>query len=135
MKTKKSVGNGLCDKAYDEALKVPRNCSHTSGIKASAKTSGYPQIWARDSMITLLGATCIKDAKIKNSLKSSFNILAKEQSLLGIIPNNVDVRSLKPNFQAYADGGLWFVIGNANFFKQTNDKNFLKKNYPAIKKY
>jgi glycogen debranching enzyme len=135
MKTKKhTVNDELCDKAYDEALRVLRNCSHPLGMKASASVHGYPQIWSRDSMIALLGATCIKDAKVRRSLKSSFNILAKRQTSLGAIPNNVDVRTLKPNFQAYADCGLWFVIGNAIFFKQTSDKIFLKKNYPAIKK-
>jgi len=129
-----TVNDKLCDEAHDEALKVLRGSSHPLGMKASAKLHGYPQVWARDSMITLLGATCIKDPKIKNSLKSSFNILAKEQSPLGLIPNNVDVKTLKPNFQAYADGGLWYVIGNAFFFKQTNDKKFLNKNYSVIKK-
>ena len=133
MITKKSNDN-ICDIAYNEALRVLRFCSHPTGMKASAKSQGYHQIWARDSMITLLGASLVKDIKIHISLKSSINILAKNQSPLGIIPNNVDVRTLKPNFQAYADCGPWFVIGNAVFFRQTNDKNFLKKNYPTVKK-
>jgi glycogen debranching enzyme len=53
---------------------------------------------------------------------------------LGCIPNNVDSRTLQTNFQAYADSGLWFVIGNAALFKTTKNISFLKKNYPAIKK-
>ncbi len=31
----------------------------------------------------------------------------------GAIPNNVDCATLHPNFRAYADGGLWWVIGSA----------------------
>ena len=124
--------DNLCDQAYNQAIKILHLCSHPCGIKASAKVGGYPQIWARDSMITLLGASLVKDTKIVNSLKASFNTLMKKQSPLGLIPNNVDVKSLKPNFQAYADAGLWFVIGNAFFFKQTGDEKFLKRNYLAI---
>jgi len=135
MKKRNSISHDdLCDRAYNEAVKILRLCSHSCGIKASAKIHGYPQIWARDSMITLLGASLVNDDKICNSLKASFDILMKKQSPLGLIPNNVDVKSLKPNFQAYADAGLWFVIGNAFFFKQSGDKKFLKHNYSAIQK-
>ena len=133
-KRKLTNQNDLCDQAYNEAVRILRLCSHPCGIKASAKIRGYPQVWARDSMITLLGASLVNDVKTCNSLKASFNILMKKQSPLGLIPNNVDVRSLEPNFQAYADCGLWFVIGNAFFFRQTDDKKFLKRNFPAIKK-
>jgi hypothetical protein len=30
-----------------------------------------------------------------------------------LIPNNVDSTSLRPNFRAYADGGLWWIIGSS----------------------
>ena len=30
----------------------------------------------------------------------------------GAIPNNVDCVTLRPNFRAYADGGLWWIIGS-----------------------
>lgn len=122
------------DEAYQKAIKVLKNCVNAHGIKASAKPSGYPQVWARDSMITLLGASFIDDAKVLQSIKSSIKILAKNQTSLGEIPNNVDVRTLKPNFQAYADGGLWFVIGNSFYYKKTSDIDFLKHHYPAIQK-
>ncbi|MBU4348406.1 glycogen debranching protein [Patescibacteria group bacterium] len=132
---KKSIINdNLCDKAYKEALKTLRHCIHPVGIKASAGVRGYPQVWARDSMITLLGAVLIKDDKVIHSLKSVFKILIKKQSQLGCIPNNVDVKTLRANFQAYADGGLWFVIGSAFFFKQTGDSAFLKSSYLSIQK-
>ena len=123
-----------CHHAYEQAMKVLKKCVHSVGIKASAQMSGYPQVWARDSMITLLGASLTGDGKILHALKSSFEILKKKQTPLGSIPNNVHVGTLKPNYQAYADAGLWFVIGNAFFFRQTHNKSFLKRNYEAIKK-
>lgn len=126
--------NKIVDKAYKEALRVLQNCLHPLGMKASAKVRGYPQVWARDSMISLLGALLVDDETIRRVLRASITTLRNYQSSLGIIPNNVDVRTQKANFQAYADGGLWFVIGNEAFFKTTGDKKFLKQNYAAIKK-
>lgn len=124
----------LIQQTYKKAIEVLRDCSTPVGTKASAESCGYPQVWARDSMITLLGASLVQDKLIRDSLKSSINTLREHQSLLGCIPNNVDSRTLKTNFQAYADGGLWFVIGNAILFKTTKNISFLKKNYLAIKR-
>lgn len=128
------VDNKIIDEAYREALKVLQNCSHSLGMKASAKVRGYSQVWARDSMISLLGALLVDDEAIRYVLRMSITTLRNYQSSLGIIPNNVDARTKKVNFQAYADGGLWFVIGNESFFRATGDKSFLKQNYAAIKK-
>ncbi len=134
-KNKKSKSNNkITDQVYQEAIKVLQNCVHERGIKASARVRGYPQVWARDSMITLLGASLVQDRIINRALKSSFDTLRKKQTSLGCIPNNVDVRTLGANFQAYTDGGLWFVIGKAVLFEQTRNLAFLKKNYSAIKK-
>lgn len=130
----KKINNEIIKQAHKEAVRVLENCIHSIGIKASAGINGYPQIWARDSMITLLGACLLGDKTINKALYSSSEVLRKNRSLLGIIPNNVDVRSGKTNFQAYADGGLWFVIGTQVFYQETKDILFLKKNYPAIKK-
>jgi len=124
----------ICELGHNKAIRVLEECLSSVGMKASAKKEGYPQVWARDSMITLLGASLVNDKKIRNSLKLSFQNLAKKQTSLGAIPNNVEVESKKPNFQAYADGGLWFIIGNYFFFKQTKDKKFLKNYYLIIKK-
>ena len=124
----------LTDEAYTHAVKVLKRCIHHFGIRASGdKETSYPQIWARDSMITLLGAALVQDKEIHRALKASINTLCKYSTSLGEIPNNVGTRSLKPNFQAYADAGLWFVIGSSIYCGFTQDKSFLKKTYPAIK--
>ncbi len=135
--TKKERNDKLIDEAYGRATNVLRKCSHKYGLKASAlseERGGYPQVWARDSMITLLGASFVNDKKIQKAIRASIDILRKNISSMGVIPNNVDTRTLKPNFQAYADGGAWFVLGNATFFEQTGDLAFLKKNWSAVKK-
>ncbi len=46
----------IIDDAYEKALEVLELCIDPKGMKASAYTKGYPQVWSRDSMINFLGA-------------------------------------------------------------------------------
>jgi glycogen debranching enzyme len=82
-------------------------------MNASAGKSGHSQIWARDSMITLLGACTLEDAGIQAALRATIANLGAHQTASGCIPNNVDPATGRVNFRAYADGGLWFVIGSS----------------------
>lgn len=122
------------ERCREGAVRVLKMCASPIGMKASAHLSGYPQIWARDSMITLLGACIAGDEEIMQALRASIIILTEKQTTLGCIPNNVDVATQVPNFQAYADAGLWFVIGNAVLYKQTGDKEFLARQYAALQR-
>lgn len=124
----------LCRQAYEQALSVIDDCAGPRGMIASGEAHGYPQVWARDSMITLLGAILVKNPRFNRSLEAGFQLLMDNQSPLGLIPNNVHIKTFKPSFQAYADAGLWFIIGSANFFQQTGDKKFLRRSYPPVKK-
>ncbi len=124
----------LTGTARREALRVLRGCARKGGMLASAKIPGYPQVWARDSMITLLGAVLAGDEDINRSLAASIRLLARHRTPLGLVPNNVHIRTLRPNFQAYADGGLWLVIGINAYFRATGDSAFLKRYDPAVKK-
>jgi hypothetical protein len=64
-------------------------------------------------MISLLGARFSRDTLIQQALCASVDTLRRGQSTAGAIPNNVDTQTLRPNFRAYADGGLWWIIGSA----------------------
>jgi hypothetical protein len=64
-------------------------------------------------MIALLGGSVIEDEPVRRALLASIDLLKQHQTAAGLIPNNVDVESGRPNFRAYADGGLWFVIGSS----------------------
>ena len=105
--------NAVVEQAYRSAVQVLRNCSHPTGLKASARHYGHHQVWARDSMITLLGASLIDDATVRTALGASLRTLRRHQTATGAIPNNVDIETRRPNFRAYADGGLWYVIGSS----------------------
>ena len=64
-------------------------------------------------MIALLGGSLVDDPVIRRALHGSIDLLRSRQAPTGAIPNNVDAASLRPNFRAYADSGLWWVIGSS----------------------
>jgi glycogen debranching enzyme len=102
----------LTEAVYDSAIESIRRCCSPAGLKASGRSLGHHQIWARDSMISLLGARSIDDDQVQAALRASISVLRRHQSATGEIPNNVDCETGRPNFRAYADGGLWWVIGS-----------------------
>jgi glycogen debranching enzyme len=105
------------DHTCADAVESLRRCCCQSGLKASGRPVGHHQIWARDSMIALLGARFAKDNQIKDNqiqeaLLASLSLLKTHRGRGGAIPNNVDCATLHPNFRAYADGGLWWIVGS-----------------------
>ena len=64
-------------------------------------------------MISLLGAHLIEDDQIQTALHASVAILRRHQSTTGEIPNNIDPETGQTNFRAYADGGLWWIVGSS----------------------
>jgi hypothetical protein len=97
---------------YEKAVAVLKLCATSAGLKASGSLVGHHQVWARDSMITLLGARFVQDDQIQAALHASIALLRQKQAPGGAIPNNVDCATLRPNFRAYADAGLWWIIGS-----------------------
>ena len=115
--------------AYDKAIEVITACSKPTGLYASGLPGGYEATWARDSMITTLGASLI-DNKFKKVIAKSIDLLAKNQTELGLIPNcvgsyNLD-RQSDVTFNS-VDAPLWFIIGNFVYAQAYHDKNLLKK--------
>jgi hypothetical protein len=64
-------------------------------------------------MIAAMGARFAEDNEIQDALQASLSLLRDGRGTHGAIPNNVDCVTLRPNFRAYADGGLWWVVGNS----------------------
>jgi hypothetical protein len=94
------------------AIQVLRDCCQAAGLRASGAAKGHHEVWTRDAMISLLGAVHTEDAQIQEALHASLSTLARHRTMQGEIPNNVGP-SGKPNFRAYADSGLWWVIGSS----------------------
>jgi hypothetical protein len=100
------------DETYAEAVESLRRCCCSSGLKASGRPLGHHQIWARDSMIASIGARFTADGQIQEAMRASLSLLKDRRGPGGAIPNNVDCATLHPNFRAYADGGLWWIVGS-----------------------
>ncbi|MDP2789551.1 MAG: glycoside hydrolase 100 family protein [bacterium] len=129
-----TLENHLIIEAKRQALDVLRRCVHTLGVQASASSALYKKVWARDSMITLLGAVPFADAKLRRAFRQSLRTLARFQTPLGQIPNYVDTVTGKATFRAYADGGLWFVIGASAYGQHTKDWAFVRQLFPNIQR-
>ncbi|MEK6855346.1 MAG: glycoside hydrolase 100 family protein [Nanoarchaeota archaeon] len=116
--------------AYEEAVKVLEKCATPHGFHAAYP--GYDAVWARDSVITSMGASLLGD-KFKETFKQSLITLANHQSEKGQIPNAVDIFSKrKPHvdFQSI-DSTLWFVIGHY-LFKERYDGFLFSKHKTNI---
>jgi hypothetical protein len=107
------LSSTIIDECRTDAIASLRRCAFPGGLRASGGRAGHRQVWARDAMIALLGGSLSGDPTITEALQSSLALLRSKQALVGAIPNNVDSVSLRPNFRAYADGGLWWIIGSS----------------------
>lgn len=63
-------------------------------------------------MMSVLGGVLVEDQQILDALCASVRALKERQASNGCIPNNVNPDTGKPNFRAYADGGLWWILGS-----------------------
>ncbi len=119
----------ITQQAYQKAINVLEHCSKPTGFYASGLPGGYEAVWARDSMITSLGAVLI-GGEFKSTIAKSIKLLTKNQAEMGQIANcvgsyNLDRRS-DVTFNS-VDSSLWFIIGNYIYARQFNDAVLLKK--------
>lgn len=122
------------EQAYQAALNVLRACASPLGLKASALSSGYPQIWARDAPITALGALMTGDEALLQAARISLETLATHQSELGMIPLNVDTRTgaVTTENAGAIDANMWFVLGHYAYFQTAQDITFLQQQWPSL---
>lgn len=127
---------GLVREAYARALDVLRACSTEYGFKASALAGGYPQVWARDSSITALGALLTGEPDLINGARASLETLARTQTPLGMIHLNLDTRTNEVTTEnaGAVDANLWFILGHYAYFKMTADAAFLSSNWVALER-
>ncbi|MGQ9694021.1 MAG: amylo-alpha-1,6-glucosidase [Thermodesulfobacteriota bacterium] len=102
------------------------------GLMASPE--GYRQVWARDSVITSLGA--LLTAGHEECLPKSLETLAGQQSELGAIPNNVSVATgrLDHTNAGSVDSNLWYILGHYFYHQISGDDGFLRKYWPSLEK-
>jgi glycogen debranching enzyme len=124
----------MINECYAKAKSVIRVCATKHGLYASGGKGGYNAVWARDSMISLIGAS--SSGEFKNIFRQSLEVLGKHQSKKGQIPNAVDKWSeRKPHVDfASIDSSLWYIIGHYAYNKQYKDDSLFKKYRESIEK-
>jgi glycogen debranching enzyme len=123
----------LIETAEAKAIEVLERCVHDRGLKAAAKY--YPQIWARDSIISALGALTVDDERFVTATQRTLESLAAFQCPeTGRIPNYIPIDQPKPRLPVNEamDSNLWYVIGHGVLFARTEDAAFLQRYYPSI---
>ena len=117
------------DEAYLNAIKVLEHCAKPTGFYASGLPGGYEATWARDSMITSFGASTVGD-KFKEVFGKSIELLAKNQSELGQIPNCVGSYNIERQSDVTfnsIDSTLWHIIGHHAYKNAYNDNALFDK--------
>lgn len=124
----------LVYEARQRATDVVQKCATNYGYRASALAAGYPQVWARDSMITFLGASATGDADLLAAGRASLETLGAHQSRRGLIPLNVnpDTGVVSTENAGAVDANLWFILGHYLYWQQSDDSAFLAKHWPLI---
>jgi len=102
------------------------------GLMASSE--GYRQVWARDSVITSLGALLTPGHE--ECLPKSLETLAGQQAELGAIPNNVSVATgrLDHTNAGSVDSNLWYILGHYFHQQVSGDAGFLREYWPSLEK-
>ena len=122
----------LTDVALEKAQAIFATQCNLIGLVASPE--GYPHVWARDSVITSLGA--LLSPGHEYCLRVSLETLAGQQSELGAISNNVSVATgrLDHTNAGSVDSNLWFVLCHSFQYHASGDLESLKKSWAAILK-
>jgi len=123
---------GLVSLAYEKAQVILTSECSPLGLMASPE--GYPHIWARDSVITSLGATLT--AGHEGCLQLSLQTLGAQQSELGAIPNNVSVATgrLDHTNAGSVDSNLWYIMGHYVNYRRRGDIDFLRAHWHSLEK-
>jgi glycogen debranching enzyme len=130
------MDEGTSSEARAEALGVLRACATPLGFKASALSGGYPQVWARDSAITALGALSTGESDLIEATRASLRTLASKQTDLGMIHLNVDTRTGEVTTEnaGAVDANLWFILGHAAYLEAAADAAFTEESWDTLER-
>ena len=117
-----------------QALAVLQKCVTPHGFRASGLKAGYPQIWARDSMVTFLGAAAAGDPELLAAGRHSLETMSAYQSAKGMIQLNVnpDTGYVSTENAGAMDANLWYILGHYLHFQLTGDAGFLQRHWSNI---
>ena len=120
--------------AHEKALEVLHACTTDYGFRASGLPTGYPQVWARDSAVTALGALASGEASLVKPIRACLEILSEHQSCRGLIPLNInpDTGYISTENAGAVDANLWYILMQFAYYHHTNDLEFLTTHWKSI---
>ncbi len=120
--------------ARKRAMDILHHCVTPFGFRASADPAGYPQIWGRDSAITLLGAIASGDPDLINAGRTSLDTIGEAQSCWGLLPLNLNPESgmISTENAGASDVNLWYILGQYALYRHTGNKQALIHNWHHI---
>ena len=126
-----SLDTELIAEAVEAARRVLEKNISARGLVASIDV--YPEVWARDMVITFLGAAISKEPHILEAFRTSLELLASRQDRFGQIPFFVRLADDHTSYRS-ADSNPWFVIGACYYARLSGDAGWLQSQAPAILK-
>ncbi len=128
--------------AYCKGVALIRQGITSNGFVASTGFhANYHRIWARDSVITGLGALLTGEKVLIEGMRKTLIALEAHQHYSGMIPSNMEIDARgKIKHVSYGtltgkvDASLWFVIGTFLYFNKTKDQNFINEMNQAVLK-
>lgn len=125
----------LTEEAAGRARDVIRSCVTSLGLRGSAGERGYPEVWARDAMISLLGICADGLEDLSPALGDSLDTLTAHQSALGYIPLNVGSDGHPSTANAGSiDSNLWYIIGHHVLDRTFGVQDLLERHRDAIER-
>jgi len=126
--------SALIDEATKRATEILHRCVTPHGYRASGLATGYPQVWARDSMVTFLGAAATGDAELIAAGRASLVTMSQYQSSRGLIQLNVnpDNGYISTENAGAVDANLWYILGHFLNFSLSGDLGFLRTHWQSI---
>jgi len=124
----------LTTEARIRALDILHGCVTPYGFRASADPAGYPQVWGRDSVITLLGALASNDQELIAAGRASLETLSSHQSCWGLVPLNINPEdnTISTENAGACDANLWFILGQYALYKTTGDAEAVRRVWSRI---
>ncbi len=123
----------LTEEAAGRARDVLARCVTSLGLRASGGQAGYPEVWARDAMISLLGICADGLEDLLPALRQSLETLTANQSPLGYVPLNVASDGSPSTANAGAiDSNLWYIVGHHVLDRTFGAQDLLERDRDAI---
>jgi hypothetical protein len=128
----------LLQVGYDKAVEQLRACVTPHGFLASpTRVANYRRVWARDGSIIGLAGLLTGETDLIDACRCTLETLAAHQGPHGEIPGNVDPETGRVSYGGSVgrvDGNLWFLICCGQYWRKTQDHEFLEKHIETIAK-